>query len=35
MTPQERQMIDDLFDRLSRLEGAPRDPEAIEAFMRK
>jgi uncharacterized protein len=29
MTPQERQMIDDLFDRLSKLEGAPRDPEAV------
>ena len=28
MTPQERQLIDDLFDRLSRLEGVPRDPEA-------
>lgn len=28
MTPQERQMIDDLFDRLARLESAPRDPEA-------
>ncbi|HEX2632629.1 MAG TPA: DUF2076 domain-containing protein [Bradyrhizobium sp.] len=32
MTPQERQMIDDLFDRLSRLEGAPRDPEAAAAI---
>jgi hypothetical protein len=32
MTPQERQMIDDLFDRLSRLEGAPRDPDAITAI---
>jgi hypothetical protein len=29
MTPQERQMIEDLFDRLSRLEGAPRDAEAV------
>ncbi|MGJ4952385.1 DUF2076 domain-containing protein [Bradyrhizobium sp. HKCCYLS20291] len=28
MTPQERQLIDDLFDRLARLESAPRDPEA-------
>ena len=28
MTPQERQMIDDLFDRLARLESAPRDPDA-------
>jgi hypothetical protein len=32
MTPQERQMIDDLFDRLSRLEGAPRDPDAVAAI---
>jgi hypothetical protein len=32
MTPQERQMIDDLFDRLARLEGAPRDPDAIAAI---
>jgi uncharacterized protein len=32
MTPQERQMIDDLFDRLSRLETAPRDPEAAAAI---
>ena len=29
MTPQERQMIDDLFDRLARLEGAPRDSDAV------
>ncbi len=28
MTPQERQVIDDLFDRLARLESAPRDPQA-------
>jgi uncharacterized protein len=28
MTPQERQMIDDLFDRLSGLESAGRDPDA-------
>ena len=28
MTPQERQLVDDLFDRLSRVEGAPRDPDA-------
>lgn len=33
MTPQERQLIDDLFDRLARLEGAPRDPEAMSAIM--
>ena len=28
MTPQERQLIDDLFDRLGKLENAPRDAEA-------
>jgi uncharacterized protein len=28
MTPQERQMVADLFDRLASLEGAPRDPDA-------
>jgi hypothetical protein len=28
MTPQERELVADLFDRLSRLEGAPRDPDA-------
>jgi hypothetical protein len=32
MTPQERQLIDDLFDRLSRMEGAPRDPAATAAI---
>jgi hypothetical protein len=32
MTPQERQLIDDLFDRLSKLENAPRDPEAAAAI---
>ena len=32
MTPQERQMIDELFDRLSKLESAPRDPDAIAAI---
>jgi len=32
MTPQERQLIDDLFDRLSRVEGAPRDPDAVAAI---
>jgi len=31
MTPQERQLVDDLFDRLSKLENAPRDPDAIAA----
>ena len=29
MTPQERQLVDDLFDRLSKLENAPRDADAI------
>ena len=28
MTPQERQLVEDLFDRLARLETAPRDGEA-------
>jgi hypothetical protein len=28
MTPQESQLVDDLFDRLAKLETAPRDPEA-------
>jgi len=32
MTPQERQLVDDLFDRLSKLENAPRDPDAIAAI---
>ena len=32
MTPQERQLVDDLFDRLSRVEGAPRDPNAAAAI---
>jgi uncharacterized protein len=32
MTPQERQLIDDLFERLSGLEGAPRDPDAVAAI---
>jgi hypothetical protein len=32
MTPQERQMIDDLFDRLSMLENSPRDPDAQAAI---
>ncbi|CCD85032.1 conserved hypothetical protein [Bradyrhizobium sp. ORS 285] len=34
MTPQERQLIDDLFDRLAKLEAAPRDPEAAAAIAR-
>lgn len=33
MTPQERQLIDDLFDRLAKLETAPRDSEAMSAIM--
>ena len=33
MTPQERQLIDDLFDRLAKLESARRDPEAMSAIM--
>jgi hypothetical protein len=28
MTPQERQLVDELFDRLSKMENAPRDPDA-------
>ncbi len=32
MTPQERQLVDDLFDRLSKLEGAPREPDAAAAI---
>ena len=32
MTPQERQLIDDLFDRLSKVESAPRDPDAVAAI---
>jgi hypothetical protein len=28
MTPQERQLVTDLFDRLAKLEPSPRDPEA-------
>ena len=32
MTPQERQMVDDLFDRLAKVESAPRDPDAIAAM---
>jgi hypothetical protein len=32
MTPQERQLVDDLFDRLSKLETAPRDPDAGAAI---
>ena len=32
MTPQERKLIDDLFDRLASLESAPRDAEAVRAI---
>ena len=32
MTPQERQLVDDLFDRLSKIETAPRDPDAASAI---
>src|SRR4051794_37352241 len=32
MTPQERQLVDDLFDRLAKLENAPRDPDAAAAI---
>ena len=32
MTPQERQLVDDLFARLSKVEGAPRDPDANAAI---
>jgi uncharacterized protein len=32
MTPQERQLVDDLFARLSKVEGAPRDPDAAAAI---
>jgi len=33
MTPQERQLVDDLFERLAKLEGAPRDPNASAAIV--
>ena len=33
MTPQERQLVDELFDRLAKLETAPRDTEAERAVM--
>ncbi len=32
MTPQERQLVDDLFDRLAKLETAPREPEREAAI---
>ncbi|CAN5340733.1 DUF2076 domain-containing protein [soil metagenome] len=34
MTPQERQLVDDLFDRLSKVETAPRDRDAQDAISR-
>jgi hypothetical protein len=33
MTPQERQLVDDLFDRLAKLETSPREPDAETAIM--
>jgi hypothetical protein len=33
MTPQERQLVDDLFDRLAKVETAPRDSTAETAIM--
>jgi hypothetical protein len=32
MTPQERQLVDELFDRLSQVESASRDPDASNAI---
>jgi hypothetical protein len=32
MTPQERKLIDELFDRLASLENAPRDADAVQAI---
>lgn len=32
MTPQERQLVDELFDKLASLENAPRDPDAAKAI---
>jgi len=32
MTPQERQLIAELFDRLASLENTPRDPDAVRAI---
>ena len=32
MTPQERQLLDELFDRLQTLENGPCDPAAVEAI---
>ena len=35
MTPQEKQHVDDLFDRLSQLESSPRDPQALASAIRE
>ena len=32
MTPQERQLVDQLFDKLASIENAPRDPDAARAI---
>src|SRR5437588_13083223 len=32
MTPQERQLVEELFDRLASIEKAPRDPDAVAAM---
>jgi hypothetical protein len=32
MTPQERQLLNELFERLAALENAPRDPDAVDAI---
>ena len=32
MTPQERQLVDDLFERLSKMESTPRDPDAAASI---
>src|SRR6478735_2859598 len=32
MTPQERQLVDDLFARLATVENAPREPDAVAAI---
>jgi uncharacterized protein len=32
MTPQERQLVVDLFERLAELENQPRDPDAEQAI---
>src|SRR6516165_4696556 len=33
MTPQERELVDELFDRLAKLENAPRDTDAERAII--